>query len=269
MTVGPRRIMADVSSNNHVSSIRDYWRDGHRLLMRKVTEGVHYVWSESGQLASTFAGFGGITWHYHYLRSGVSGHAQADYFWQHAKADVRRYDRLVVDIESMSNDWGAGEAKRCYGEFVNRMHTLAPHLELVCYSTSYFLRERAIRPVRNERAMLAGYPTLAFIPAGWKGRVLAHQFTQAGRAAGIDGDVDLSTLNAAALRPFLRRGDRNFAVVDAKHMLKRAGYGRGLFVSSMRYGAGMDRAVARYKRDHHLRSRSGAVFGASMWRRLG
>lgn len=260
-----RRRMVDLSSNNGNLDTNAHWRAGHRLLMRKVSEGVSYAWAAGNLLAAAWHRLGGILWHYHYLKSGIGGRQQAEWFWNNAKSQVRRYDRAVVDVEAMGNNWRPGEAAKCTQDFIQRMYELAPHIAGVVYSTSYFLRDNGVTPHRGWAFMGADYTgPIDFIPPGWKSW-LGHQYTSAAQAAGISGGVDMSRLRPRALQPTLRQGDRCFAVLDAKHQLRRAGY-RGFLVSSQQYGPGMGRAVRKYKRDHHLKNTNGAVFGARMWK---
>lgn len=265
-----RRRMIDVSSNNGRLDVAAHWKAGHRLLMRKVTEGTSYIWREGAALASAWHRRGGIMWHYAYLRAGIPGRAQADFFWRAAKADVRHYDRVVADVEAQFEtyrQWQPGEAARCFRDFADRMHELAPHLAGVTYGPPYFLKDAGVRPVHGWGLQVADYDgPVDLLPSGWKSW-LAHQFTQTGHAAGIAGEVDISQLRLPALRPTLAAGDRCFAVVDAKHLLRRAGY-RGFLLSSNYYGSGFRRAVAKYKRDHRFANKSGAVFGRQMWRHL-
>jgi lysozyme len=255
--------MVDLSSNNGPVNLDALWNAGHRILALKVTEGTKYAWSGSHDLARRWHAKGGLVAHYHFLVPGnaASGVTQADFFWKNVKGDLGVGDILVVDAETN------GESASEVAAFIERTHSHAPQHRGLVYGTAYFLRDNGIRPRCNWRLWVASYGSKpAFTPPGWKTWTI-WQFTQTGRVSGVSGNVDVSKIMPSVLRPTLRYRDKSWSVVLLKTSLRQAGY-KGIKVSSQRYGLGLRRAVAAFKKKHKFKNTDGRIAGGHVWQAL-
>lgn len=265
-----RVLTIDLSSNNGPVNLGAYWNDGYRVLIVKATEGTTYHWASALALAEQWHKFGGIVGFYTWPHPDVDVAAQARVFYQMIRRHLRPLDFVAVDIEAQftGRPWAKGEAARTATALQHELeHLLPKRIRRFVYSNAYFARDNGVHPITPQWLLwLAAYPSVPFVPPGWREWTL-HQFTQSGHVAGVTGNVDVSRIRQSFLRPAVRSGDRNYIVREAKRLLHSAGY-RGMRLNSDKYGIGMRRAVAKYKRDHHCPNRDGAVFGAWMWRNL-
>lgn len=253
--------MLDLSSNNTVSSLRDVWNAGVRVLTLKATEGTGYAWGASPGFAQAWHALGGICGHYHFLHPGspASAYAEADAFVAHVSGTLGRGDFVVVDAETK------GESDAQVSAFIDRVHAHLPGVPGLEYSYQAFFAETPLRLHRAWQRWVAAYGPAA--PGlGWQ----AWQFTQTGRVPGIVGDVDLSHIKRSLIEPTLTYGCRIFPVLDAKRALSHAGFGAGMSLTSMTYGPGMRYQLARFKRAHGWAKAdaTGSILGSRAWTAL-
>lgn len=250
-------LAVDLSSNNGAVDLKKHWDAGHRILILKVTEGTSYVWQQSHVLAAQWHSYGGVVWHYHFLSPG-DGAAQADWFWDHVKNDRAVGDLFVVDVET-KGDTGAE-----VNTFIDRVRVYDSRQGLI-YGSPSFLTTNQICKHAGWWLWLAEYGPKTDVPPSWAGWA-AWQFTDRGAAAGVTGGVDVSQVKPWTARVTVRLGDRAWPVLLLKQRLHQLGYG-GLVMND-KYGFGLRRAVAKFKRDRRLHNQDGRVCGATMWAAL-
>lgn len=254
--------MVDISSHNSVRSLRDVWDSGVRVLAPKVTEGTTYAWDGHDAIARAWHGFGGIVNHYHFMHPGGTpeAFAEAEFFVRRVRPTLGPYDILTVDAETH------GESNVEVGAFIDRVVQHLPGHRGLEYSYAAFLNETHIGPHKNWGLWVAGYGSSSApaVPA-WKGGYSAWQYTDHGSVPGIAGGVDVSHLQRFMIEPTLHRGASNFAVLNAKRAMRKAGL-HGFTVNSD-YGLGTARAVAALRKRHRL-SGDGNVIGSRIWKIL-
>jgi GH25 family lysozyme M1 (1,4-beta-N-acetylmuramidase) len=247
-------LMVDLSSNNGPVNLKAHWAAGFRVLALKATQGTGYTWHDTHALAAQWHAYGGIVLHYHFLTPD-NGSAQADYFYTAVKGDLAVGDLFVVDVET-KGDTGAE-----VNAFIDRVTSHDKRGGLI-YGSPSFLRDNGIRKHAGWKLWLAQYGPKAEVPPSWLTWAI-WQYTDHAAASGVTGAVDMSHVKPWLLRPMLHERDQTWPVLVVKQRLKALGYGG--MVMNDRYGPGMRRAVAKFKRDRKLASRDGSVCGATFW----
>lgn len=194
------RRFTDLSSNNADPAVVDAGIDfaqyaawGAVIVSIKVSEGLDYVnpyWTKWATEAHRH-GIGVLF--YHFARPG-DGREQATFFLDHLKRsglyEEHHGDGICLDLERM----GEVPDPRAFLAGFESVCRARGHRSLVLYSElSYFDEHPQMRP-RSKRLWVAAYPAL---PAGWRGHVWAHQYTDHESVPGV-GASDCSFLTLRA-----------------------------------------------------------------------
>lgn len=255
-------LSVDLSSHNTVTNLRAVWNAGIRVLGLKATEGTNYDWSSSNTLADEWHSWGGFVNRYHFMHPGNVGYGaqQADWFVKNIAGHYnQRLDLLTVDHET------SGESDAEVGAFIDRVMAHYPHARGLQYAYESFFSSAHITRHHGWGLWVADYSAhVGSTPVGWPTWDL-WQYTSTGSIPGIQGNVDISRVQRHIIQPTLHQGDNNFAVLDAKRMLRKAGF--HTFVMNGVYGWGTVRAVKAFKQRHGLNN-DGTTIGGACWNAL-
>lgn len=194
--------IVDVSNWQGSINWRRVAADGIRLAYIKATQGDHYLDPRLAANRRQAEAAGIRVGCYAFVEpSGASPERQARYFKQSLGVLGRRELRPVQDLETGDPRRTEGFA-RAFSRAVTRELGVTPLL----YSYAAYLAAMRLATPIGGGLWLASYGRNdgtdygAQVPAPWRGWV-AHQFTSAGSAHGINGAVDVS--HAPRLRPLL------------------------------------------------------------------
>lgn len=218
MTVSSAREMPDISSNNPLPNVHEFFHAGYRHMCRKVTEGTDYHWLEGDALTDALHALGVHVGHYHWLRPDQDVVAQARAFVARVKPHLGRAastfdpepdgDWLMVDYEVTANaaDPSPRVRARQLRLFISEVRRLLPGYLIAVYTGNWYLDGKPAMQaeVRNYPVVISGYQsTLPVNP--YRLTFVAWQFTDrawvAGFSAGVDCNRWLGTSTPKPTRP--------------------------------------------------------------------
>jgi len=209
------------------------WRavraSGVRFAFLKATEGTHYVDPTFAPNWVNTKRVGIIRGAYHYLRGGVDGAAQADFFLKQVKLEEGDLPP-VLDVENIYNEDVSNQTMIARAEAWLKKVEADTGVRPIIYSGPYFLKDRMFHPIfgtpnwaKNYKIWLANYldhyqeGSLPLQPKNWQ-NWLFWQYTDKGIVPGIEGGVDLNWFRGSLDDLYALAGGKE--PEPAKHIVK-------------------------------------------------
>lgn len=192
--------MIDVSNNNGHVNWAGVRSSGHKIAAIKAAEGSNNSESFFNDAFFTYNMLGAkangiLACPYYFARPGTPAERQARHFLEIAHNHIHKgAGKLILDIED-SAGLGNPALIEWVREFCSVIESVI-HSPTILYSYTAFL-EKFGNVFVHHPLWVANYNETGALPphaiGAWSRKmVYAHQFTETGRCAGIDGNVDLS-----------------------------------------------------------------------------
>lgn len=185
----------DVSSHNGNINFQEVKNSGVEVVIIKATEGVDFIDSMVNQHYTGAKSVGFNIGFYHFMSEKTNPTRQAEDFYNCIKD--KSYNVMpTLDIEV--NNYGRSAAQitdRCL-EFINRFKELSGQ-DVMIYTGGYFGRDNLDSRIKCYPGWIAHYGVSQPMNTGF--RVVGHQYTEAGRVNGVNGNVDLNNFNESIL----------------------------------------------------------------------